>query len=392
MKNLENKKIKTGDSKTDIAHEVAETMGYENAKDLMERTITDINSKNPAKAQAGRAIAAEFTKQLALLILYQEIESPKIPNKYGWAKHFNDGVISQGNSKEFIMTIPTGNDEYNPDNFVPTKHTSPLIETKIISMYIEKQDGTREKAPNTYQYLKPLTILESQWYPYFMTGKLGEFIARITELMRKSYDLFIISKMENFIKTMTFKKTITGDGNGIQAGTAQANGKNMDMFACLSNEVIPHIEKMSYLNTEYNLSATSKNIGAPSPSDILVFMNNTIKSKLRTGVMTRLFNANLISLDQVVPAENWIGTAGSITVSNSDTAITIGNDWIDNNTIYVFTKDAIKHCLQINRTESQAWATNMTIQIVLHIWGTVDSLPWEKGFKYTSDKLSVLPN
>lgn len=386
MTDLKNK-TKTGDRNTDIAHEVAETMGYENAKDLMEKTITDINSKNPARAQAGRAIAAEFTKQLALLILYQEIESPNIPNKYNWANHFDGGNISQGNSKEFVMTIPTGNDEYNADNFIPTKHTSPLIETKIISMYVENASGQREKAPGTYQYLKPLTIVESQWYPYFMAGKLGEFISRITELMRKSYDLFIVSKMENFIKSMTFKKTITGSGNAnTTPGTAQ------DMFACLSNEVIPNIEKMSYLNTEYNLSSTSKNIGAPNSSEILVFMNNNIKSKLRTGVMTRLFNAHMISLDQVVPSENWIGTAGSITVGNSDTAISIGNDWIDDNTIYVFTKNAIKHCLQVNRTESQAWAQNMTIQIVLHIWGTIDYLPWEKGFKYTSDKLSKLPN
>lgn len=376
---------------TEIAHDVAKGMGFENAKDLMEKTIADAKSPNKVKQAQGRAIAAEFTKQLALLILYQEIENPMIPSKnYAWTKKFNDEMISQGNSKEFVMNIATGNDTYNAEQFIPNKATAPLIETKVISMYIEKADGTRELAPNAYQYLKPLTINESQWYPYFIAGKLGEFVSKISSLMRQSYDLFVLNKMENFIKNMTFSKTITGDGNGLTGN--QLAGKNADMFACLSNEVIPAIEKMTYLNTEFNLSNQSKNISGVNSSDILVFMNNNIKSKLRSGVMSRLFNAHLISLDEVIPKENWIGTAGSVVVGNSDTAISIGNDWIDNNTIYVISKDAIRHCLQVDRTESQAWAQNMTIQIVLHIWGTIDSLPWEKGFKYVSDKLGILPN
>lgn len=382
MTNIDEKitKAKTqGEIHTEIAHDVAKGMGYDNAKDLMEKTIKETKSPNKAKAAQARAIAAEFTKQLALLILYQEIENPTIPSsKYNWAKAFDDEMISEGNSKEFILNLSTGNDTYNADNFIPNKATPPQIESKIISMYVEKPDGTRELAPNAYQYLKPLTINESQWYPYFIKGKLGEFISKISSLMRKSYDLFIISKMENFIKNLTFNKVVPATGD--------------DMYSCLSNDVIPAIEKMTYLNTEFNLTAASKNISASEPSDILVFTNNTIKSKLRTGVKTRLFNASLLDLDNVIPKENWIGTAGSVVVGNSDTPISIGADWIDNNTLYVISKDAIKHCLQVDRTESQAWAQNMTIQIVLHIWGTIDSLPWEKGFKYISTNLSVLPN
>lgn len=378
MENITKAKTQS-DIHTEIAHDVAKGMGYENAKDLMEKTIKETKSPNRARAQQARAIAAEFTKQLALLILYQEIENPTIPSsKYNWAKAFNDEMISEGNSKEFILNLSTGNDTYNADNFIPNKATPPQIESKIISMYIEKADGTRELAPNAYQYLKPLTINESQWYPYFIKGKLGEFISKISSLMRKSYDLFIISKMENFIKNLNFAKTVQATGT--------------DMYSCLSNDVIPAIEKMTYLNTEFNLTAASKNISASEPSDILVFTNNNIKSKLRTGIKTRLFNASLLDLDNVIPKENWIGTAGSVVVGNSDTPISIGNDWIDNNTLYVISKDAIKHCLQVDRTESQAWAQNMTIQIVLHIWGTIDSLPWEKGFKYVSNNLSVLPN
>lgn len=373
---------------TEIAHDAAKGMGYENAKDLMEKVNADIKSPNKVKSHTARAIAAEFTTKLALLILYQEIEDPTIPSsRYNWAKRFNDDMIAEGNSKEFILNLVTGNDTFDPDTFVPTKATPPHIESKIISMYIEKADGTREKAPGAYQYLKPLTINESQWYPYFTRGKLGEFIGKITSLMRKSYDLFVIKQMEEFIKNMTFAKTITGNGNGNDTA-----GTNQDMFACLTNEVIPNIEKMSYLNTEFNLSANSKNISAAEPSDILVFTNNAIKSKLRTGIQSRLFNANLISLNDVIPAENWIGTAGALNVGDSDTVVSIGPDWIDENTMYVLTKDAIRHCLQVDRVESQAWAQNMTLQIVLHIWGTIGDLPWEKGFKYVSDKLGVLPN
>lgn len=373
---------------TEIAHETAKGMGYKNAKELMEKVNADIKGPNKVRSHTARAVAAEFTTKLALLILYQEIENPTIPfSRYNWAKKFNDEMISEGNSKEFVLNLVTGNDNYVADNFVPTKSTPPQVESKIISMYIDKADGTRELAPGAYQYLKPLTINESQWYPYFIRGKLGEFIGKITSLMRSSYDLFVISKIENYIKNMTFAKTITGNGNG-----NTTEGTNQDMFACLTNEVIPEIEKMTYLNTEFNLSNTSKNISASEPSDILVFTNNKIKSKLRTGIQSRLFNASLISLNDVIPAENWVGTAGGLQVGNSDTVVSIGNDWIDENTMYVLTKGAIRHCLQVDRVESQAWAQNMTLQIVLHIWGTVGDLPWEKGFKYVSDKLGVLPN
>lgn len=389
MKNIKDRVERISDDpNTQLAHEVAQEMGYENAKELMEQTNDSIKSPNKARGQAAKAVAAEFTTKLALLILYQEIENPTIPySRYNWAKKFNDDMISNGNSKEFSMNLPTGNDSYDDNNFVPTKASSPQIETKIISMYTERADGTRELAPNAYRYLKPLTINEAQWYPYFIAGKLGEFVSKITSLMRASYDLFVINKMENYIKNMTFNKTITGNGNG-----NTNKGTNQDMFACLVNEVIPNIEKMTYLNTEYNLSANSKNISASEPSDILVFTNNNIKSKLRTGVQSRTFNASLISLNDVIPAENWIGTAGSVEVGDSDTVISIGQDWIDDNTIYVLSKNAIRHCLQVDRTETQAWAQNMTLQIVLHVWGTIGDLPWEKGFKYVSDKLSVLPN
>lgn len=387
MKNIEKVTPISEDPATELAHDIAKEMGFDNAKQLIEETAKNVKSSNRATSQKARAIAAEFTKQLALLILYQEIEKPSIPAKYNWAEKFNDTMIQNGNSKEFIAPIYTGNGVYNADEFIPTKATSPIIETKIISMYVEQANGTRQLAPNAYQYRKTLTLNESQWFPYFMAGKLGEFIGTISAMMRESYKLFKIAKLESYIKNMTFNKTITGNGNGNTTA-----GTNQDMFACLSNEVIPAIEQMQYLNTEYNLGATSKYIAAPASSDILVFMNNKVKSKLRTGVMSRLFNAHLISLNEVIPADNWIGTAGSVQNADDDNAITIGQDWIDENTIYVFDKNAIRHCLQIDRTESQAWAQNMTLQIVLHIWGTIGDLPWNKGFKYVSDKLSVLPN
>lgn len=388
MKDIKTEKKISNDPNTQLAHDLAIEYGYENAKEFMEKTNQDIASPNKVRSQSAKAIAANFTTKLALLILYQEIENPTIPeSRYNWVKRFNDEKIVNGNSKEFAMNLPTGNDTYVGANFVPTKDSSPLIETKIISMYVEQANGNRELAPNAYRYLKPLTISEAQWYPYFISGKLGEFVYKIRDLMKKSYDLFVISKMENYIKNMTFSNTITGNGNG----NTDAN-TNQDMFACLVNEVIPNIERMTYLNTAYNLDSNSKNISATDPKDILVFTNNNIKSKLRTGVQSRTFNANLISLNDVIPAENWIGTAGSIEVGDSDTAISIGPDWIDNNTIYVLSKNAIKHCLQVDRVETQAWAQNMTLQIVLHVWGTIGDLPWEKGFKYVSDKLSVLPN
>ena len=89
----------------------------------------------------------------------------------------------------------------------------------------------------------------------------------------------------------------------------------------------------------------------------------------------------------------WILTlSNKLTIGNSQTAIsTDSTQYVDEDTIYVFDKNLIKSLIQVQRNESQAWAENMTIQLTLHVWGVVGTLPWNKVFKYTNENLKVLP-
>ena len=67
----------------------------------------------------------------------------------------------------------TGVDSYDASKFVPDAPTYPSADAKVIKLY--KDDGTTlEKY--AFKALKPLTIIESQWFPYFISGKLMEFI------------------------------------------------------------------------------------------------------------------------------------------------------------------------------------------------------------------------
>ncbi|MEG1151093.1 MAG: hypothetical protein RSD51_03300 [Malacoplasma sp.] len=391
MSNIENTKktestkakpTESQKAKTQLANDVANAQHGINAKEFMEETVENINSINPAISGKALKAARDFTAELTLLMLYQDIQENTSSDKYEWVKFFRDETIAHGNSKQFVRTIKTGSDVYAENAFIPNKITSPIVEQKTLSMYEIDAQGQKKltnsyTGSKAYQFKKPLTIQEPLWLPYFMSGKLGEFLDRIQSVMRDSYDDYIVALCQSFMTNIVFQKTIT-------------DTTNLNMFDAFANEILPNLKRIQYKNTEYNIAASSRYIDAPNKENLLVFINSKNETKLTAGIQSKLFNAKMISLESIIPLDNIIGTAGGLTVGDSDTPITVTSDWLDENTILVIEKDALRHCLQIDRNESQAWSENMTIQLNLHVWGVMGYLPWKKGFKYTNTNLKVI--
>lgn len=367
---LEEAKIKN----KEIADTYAKIKGVEDINEITDKARNMINSKDTTTKAMGVRIAQETITDLAQLILYQEIESLSLPYEYDLVERTNDGYIENGNAKEYIVDIPTGNTTYVPTNFNPDKQTLKALNKYIIQMY----DAGGALNSKAFQYLKELTLVEAQWMPYFISGKLNEYMNILRGVIYKNLKIFLSNKLFNLITTTNYKKTISGSAN--------------NMFDSLVSEVIPNINKMLQLNSEYNV-VESQVVDTARIEDIIVVMSNKNKALIENGIKTQLFNAELLGpWGKLLKPDNIVCLGNKINMTDQDTAIVdSGTEWVDDNTIIVLDISKIKTLYQVNKTASNFYARNLTTYIALHVWGAMDILPWGKGFKYTNINLSKLP-
>ena len=373
-KTAEDKKINAIKNK-EIADKYAEIKGGEDINVITDKARSMINSGDGTTKQMGLRLAQETVTDLAQLILYQEIESMSLPTEYDIVEKTNDGYIENGNAKEYIVDIPTGNTTYQSTNFNPDKQTLKALNKYIIQMY-DNKDTLNAKA---FQFLKEMTLPEGQWLPYFMSGKLNEYMNILRSAIYKVFKIFLSNNLFKLITTTEYKKKVTGTSS--------------NMFDALVSEVIPNINKMTQLNSEYNV-VESQVVDTANIDDIIVVMSNRNKALIENGIKTQLFNAELLGpWGKLLKPENIVCLGNKINITDQDTPISdSGVEWVDDNTIYVLDISKIKTIYQLNKSASQFYARNITIYIALHIWGAMDILPWAKGFKYTNNNLSVLPN
>lgn len=365
------------------ADEIAQSMGYDNAQDLLQEIKDAMTNGSIVSQQAAEQTATDFTGKLILLVLYQEIQAEYRLNPYLWINKFESSKIDAGNSKQYIRNILTGGDSFNPNQFVPQKVTNPKIDTATISLYT-RDSSTLEDNLTTYgfKYKKPLTISKQMWLTYFMSGKLQEFIDSITKLVNDSFEVFrvtIIQKMIQDAKTGISKK-VTGTATNI--------------LTCLTNEIYPMLTEMNFLNTDYNINmnGTTTSLNSSGKDDILIFVSNKVYTMLNSGVLSNLYNAQMASIEKYINSENIVTTNKLLVSGDSDTAISVDtNALIADNEILVLNKNAIKQLFWVNQSESQSWAHNMTLELVLHVWGAFGFIPWGQGFYYTNSNLTVLP-
>lgn len=380
MKTIEEKKTKEQienmkESNYDVASKYAKSKGYNDINELTNNIKEKISSNDTVEKNIGLKIAQETITDLAMLILYQEIYETNLPSEYDLVDMTNDGYIENGNAKEYIADLITGTTTFKPDMFNPDKQTVKKLEKYILQMY----DAGGTLNPKAHQFKKSQTLIESEWVPYFLSGKLQDYMNKLRSHLYKAFKIFRYNLLCKMITESTPNKII--------------NGKAPNMFDALVNEVIPNINKMKQLNSEYNYQ-DSKFLYTSDMSDIIVIMSNKNKTLIENGIKTQLFNANLLGADgKTLSPSNIVCLGNKINMTDEDTIVSdSGVEWVDDNTIYVLDISRIKTCFQINKSASQFYANNITTLIVSHIWFVMDILPWCKFFKYTNSNLSVLPN
>lgn len=368
----------------ETADQLAQDMGYSDAQEMLQEIKDALNNGSIVSQTQAAKDATDFTGKLILLVLYQKIDSYYRLEPYSWINKFESQKIEAGNTEQFIRNIITGGDTFDANQFVPNKVTNPKVDTTTISLY-ERDSGTSQDNLTQYgfRYKKPLTISRQVWLPYFTSGKLQEFIDSIVKMVNESFEIFRITIIQNMItdaKTNIAKKV---------------NGTATNLLTCFTNEIYPMLTEMNFLNSEYNINinGTSQSLNSTAKSDLLILVSNKVYTLLNSGVLSQLYNYKLASIESYINSENIISCSKKLISSDSDTPITVDtNPLMNDNEILVLNKNCIKQLYWVNQAESQSWATNMTLQIVLHVWGSFGFIPWGQGFYYTNNNLSTLPN
>lgn len=349
---------------------IAKANGYSNFSGAVAEIKTAIvNEKNSEMVKG-----AAFLQALTLKVLEQELIKPDLSNVYTkWVQKFYDGKINVGNTKEYIFHIQTGYDAYDASKFIPTKITSPAIESTTLSLL--KTDGTLNDG--SYRFLKPLTIQSALWTQYFISGKLDEFVNMVKSQIDGTFDKFIYKTIINTIKSLSLqaKNNITGSAT--------------KAFNAWNDELFPLIEKFKYETNKYNLSSTSEFATSTSNDDLVIMMSQKTYNTYNSGVLSQLPKAQLAQMENYFNKDNiWI--AGyDYTLGDSDTKLVFkANEFIDDNTIYILDKRNLKHVGQLQISGQQEYALNLSLQLTSHKWGMVGALPQLKIVKYTNTALN----
>ena len=360
----------------EVAAAYAKSKGRNSIGEITREANAMMASENPAERAIGKAIAQQTVQDLLLLCLRQEIMDNPLPDYMNLTERVFDGWMTEGNQKEYVADIDTGVSSYSNTPFVPSAQTIQKLEQWTLQIYTKSGSSQPTLSPQAYQFKKEQTLPVNEWLPYFKKNALNEYITKKQQSLNRAYKIFIYNKLCELI--------VAENGKVIQG---QAN----NLYDALL-ELAPEIDAMLMYNHEYNKEQQSKLAYTSKASDILIFTSKKVRSAIMNGVKAQVFNANFIGTsERTYTYENVKCLGNKVTQTDQSTINSIGDEWIDDNTIIVVDISRIKHIIQIDENATQGFAANLTEYLAKHVWGVIDIMPWCKKIVYTNNNLRMIP-
>ena len=361
----------------EVAQKYAESKGKKSIGEITSRANELMESDNAIDRALGRAIAQETVQDLLLLCLRQEIMDNPLPDYMNLTERVFDGWMTEGNQKEYVADLDTGVSSYSNTPFVPSAQTMQKLEKWTLQIYTKQPGGQVQLSPQAYQFKKEQTLPVNEWLPYFKKNALNEYITKKQQSLNRAYKIFIYNKLCTIITDKSKGKVI--------------NGTSQNLYDALL-ELAPEIDGMLMYNTEYNNEQTSKVPYTAQSKDILIFTSKKVRSAIMNGIKSQVFNAQFVGTSERTYTYDNVKCLGNIvTQGNQDTVNTIGNEWLDDNTIIVIDISRIRHIIQIDENATQGFAANLTEYLSKHVWGVIDILPWCKKIVYKNTNLRSIP-
>ena len=360
----------------EVAATYAKSKGRNSIGEITREANAMMESENPAERAIGKAIAQQTVQDLLLLCLRQEIMDNPLPDYMNLTERVFDGWMTEGNQKEYVADIDTGVSSYSNTPFVPSAQTIQKLEQWTLQIYT-KQGSQVQLSPQAYQFKKEQTLPVNEWLPYFKKNALNEYITKKQKSLNREYKIFIYNKLCSIITDKTKGKVI--------------NGTATNLYDALL-ELAPEIDGMLQYNYEYNNEQTSRLPYTSNAKDILIFTSKKVRSAIMNGVKAQVFNANFIGTSERTYTYDNVKCLGNkVTQTDQSTINSIGDEWIDDNTIIVVDISRIKHIIQVDENATQGFAANLTEYLAKHVWGVIDIMPWCKKIVYTNSNLRMIP-
>ena len=360
----------------EVAAAYAKSKGRNSIGDITREANAMMASENPAERAIGKAIAQQTVQDLLLLCLRQEIMDNPLPDYMNLSERVFDGWMTEGNQKEYVADLDTGVSSYSNTPFVPSAQTIQKLEQWTLQIYTKQPGGQVQLSPQAYQFKKEQTLPVNEWLPYFKKNALNEYITKKQQSLNRAYKIFIYNKLCELI--------VAENGKVIQG---QAN----NLYDALL-ELAPEIDGMLMYNHEYNKEQQSKLAYTSKASDILIFTSKKVRSAIMNGVKAQVFNANFIGTsERTYTYENVKCLGNRVTQQTQADINTVGNEWINDNTIIVVDISRIKHIIQVDENATQGFAANLTEYLAKHVWGVIDIMPWCKKIVYKNSNLRMIP-
>ena len=360
----------------EVAAAYAKSKGRNSIGDITREANAMMASENPAERAIGKAIAQQTVQDLLLLCLRQEIMDNPLPDYMNLTERVFDGWMTEGNQKEYVADLDTGTSTYSNTPFVPENQTMQKLEQWTLQIYTKQTGGQVQLSPQAYQFKKEQTLPVNEWLPYFKKNALNKYITKKQQSLNRAYKIFIYNKL---------CELIVAENGKVITGTAT------NLYDALM-ELAPEIDGMLFYNYKYNKEQQSKLAYAANSKDILIFTSRKVRSAIINGIKAQSFNAQLVGTSERTYTYDNVKCLGDkVTQTDQSTVNTVGDEWINDNTIIVVDISRIKHIIQIDENATQGFAANLTEYLAKHVWGVIDIMPWCKKIVYKNNNLRMVP-
>lgn len=368
-------------------------------KTVADAQAQEIKYRNAGNHRAAGQFTQGFLGTIAQKIIYHSITSANLDgDDMSFISRFRGENISFGNGKEYTFTHMSGHEKMDPEQFIPTKTTKSTVISQLNTFLGPDNQLNTNSSSFMEKFTTSIQIYATKEYMLSDT-KLQEFVNTLRDSLVNGARQYVYNLiMKKLMDKVTTAKT---SPNGLDFLKIQGTATNM-FDSCI--EICQHIRRLVKTGSKYQLIQTAgdspENYVRASSYDRLLWIWSIENDELADrGIKSQLYQAKLwdpnngksISDSSVYCPGNKIELKDLTVDKTNNYPKDTGQQWIDNNTVVILENGALEYNVVWEKSESQYYTNNMTLQITYHLAGMLNFIKTMRGFVYSNNNLSTLP-
>lgn len=356
---------------------------------------TEINLRNGGDTRAAGQFAQGFLGTIAQKLIYQTILTAPYSDDFAFIERFRGENIDFGSAKEYVSMQMSGPNDFDPEAFLPVRTTKPTAISQVNSFLNSR--GELNTDANAFMKQFKISIQQYATKEFMLSDvKLQQFVENMRDAVINGAKLFLFNKIMFMIKDGITNASTTP--NGVKWTLIEGQATNM--FDAMV-EICTHVKKLTKLGNNYQLvkstNASENLIRASSYNNLTWIWSIDNDEKASRGVKSQLYHYKLWDKDNFIDERNVytpykrISLPDLTSTSANNYPTQTNEDWIDNNTVVILENNAIEFNLVWEKTETQYYTNNMTLQLTYNIAGMVNPVKVMRGFVYKNPNLSIIP-